>query len=193
MTELWNLRQTNLFAGLKPKTMNKVLDILQVRHVERGAYVFSPGDSCNRLYFLHHGRVKTFVLSEQGQEKIMHMFYSGDAFGGLLMGVAHDELPWAQALDDVVISYMDETAFKRFMQAFPDLCMNIFRYMADHHAEDMRRLAMVKMTQLKQINLYVCSDCQACDRAATFLRGWVNGRHNFQQIADVLPTYLEGI
>jgi hypothetical protein len=83
------------------------------------------------------------VYSEQGQEKIMHIFYPGDAFGGLLLGTAHGEVPWAQAMDEVIVSYMDESAFKRFMQTFPDLCMNIFRYMADHHADDMRRMGQV--------------------------------------------------
>jgi CRP/FNR family transcriptional regulator len=140
MTDLWNLRKLNLFVDLKPKTMEQVLRIVTVKHFQRGEFVFRPGDECDRLHLLQHGRVKTYVHSEQGQEKIMHVFYPGDAFGGLLFGTTHGELPWAQALEDVIVVSMDETAFKRFMQAFPDLCMNIFRYMADHHANDMRRL-----------------------------------------------------
>ena len=140
MNAMWNLRKLDLFSGLKPATMEQVLRIVSARHIERGEYLFRPGDPCNLLYFLHHGRVKTHVYSKQGQEKIMHIFYSGDAFGGLLLGTTHGEVPWAQAMDDVIVSYMVESAFKRFMQTFPDLCMNIFRYMADHHADDMRRM-----------------------------------------------------
>lgn len=140
MKDLWNLRKLNLFAGLKPETMEQVLSIVTVKHFQRGEFVFQPGDECDRLYLLQYGRIKTYVVSEQGQEKIMHVFYPGDAFGGLLFGTTYGELPWAEALEDVIVAYMDEVAFKRFMQAFPDLCMNIFRYMADHHADDMRRL-----------------------------------------------------
>lgn len=140
MSDLWNLRQLNLFVNLKPQTMEQVLRIVTVKHCPRSEFVFRPGDACDRLYLLQHGRIKTYVLSEQGQEKIMHVFYPGDAFGGLLFGTTRGELPWAQALEDVIVVSMDETAFKRFMQLFPDLCMSIFRYMADHHADDMRRL-----------------------------------------------------
>lgn len=140
MSDLWNLRKLNLFVDLKPKTMEQVLRIVTVKHIQRGKFVFRPGDACDRLYLLQHGRVKTYVNSEQGQEKIMHVFYPGDAFGGVLFGTTHGELPWAKALEDVIVVSMDEAAFKRFIQAFPDLCINIFRYMADHHAEDMRRL-----------------------------------------------------
>ena len=120
--------------------MEQVLRIVTVKCFARGEFVFRPGDPCDRLHLLQHGRVKTFVYSEQGQEKIMHIFYPGDAFGALLLGTPHGELPRAQAMDDVVTSSMDKVAFKRFMQFFPDLCMNIFGYMAEHHAVDMRRL-----------------------------------------------------
>jgi len=140
LDEMWNLQQLDLFSDLNAEMREEVLRIVSVKYIERGDFIFRPGDPCNRLYLLHHGRVKSFVYSEQGQEKIMHIFYPGDAFGGLLMGTTYGELPWAQAMDDVIVSYLDETAFKRFMQTFPDLCMNIFRYMADHHADDMRRM-----------------------------------------------------
>jgi CRP-like cAMP-binding protein len=150
MTELWNLHKLNLFSDLQPKTMEQVLRIVTVKHFHRGEFVFRPGDACDRLYLLQHGRIKAYVLSEQGQEKIMHVFYPGDAFGGLLFGMTHGELPWAEALEDVIVVYMDEAAFKRFMQAFPDLCMNLFRYMADHHADDMRRLESFIHTDASQ-------------------------------------------
>ena len=138
--DMWSLRRLNLFEGIGRETMEQVLQIVTVKHFARGEFLFRPGDPEDRLYLLHHGRVKTYVHSVHGQEKIMHLFHPGDAFGGLLLGTTHGELPWAQALDDVVVSSMDEAAFKRFMQTLPDLCMNLFRYLARHHADDMRRL-----------------------------------------------------
>ncbi len=140
MSELWNLPRLNLFDDLQPETMELVMSIVTVRQFRRQSIIFRPGDPGNRFCFLHHGRVKTYRLSEQGHEKIMHIFLPGDAFGDLLFGAPGGELPWAETLDDVVISFMDELAFKRFMVELPDLCLNIFRYMAAHHAADMRRL-----------------------------------------------------
>ena len=140
MNDIWNLRQLNLFSGLNPTIMEQVLGIVTIRQFQRGEFIFRPGDPCQQLYLLHYGRVKTYTLSEQGQEKIMHIFLPGDAFGDLLFGAPHGELPWAQALDNVVVSFMDEAAFIRFMRTLPELCLNIFRYMANHHADDMRRL-----------------------------------------------------
>jgi CRP/FNR family transcriptional regulator len=148
--DLWNLKQLNLFAGLDSEEVNQVLSIVTVQQFRRGSFIFQPGDPGDRFYLLHNGRVKTYVISKQGQEKIMHIFRPGDAFGGLMQDTHPGKLPWAQALDDVVVSFMDEDAFKRFMLAFPDLCLNIFRYMAAHHAKDMRRLEMLMHTNASQ-------------------------------------------
>jgi len=89
LNELRNLRQLDLFSDLKPNTIEQILRIITVRHFESGEYIFRPGDPCDRLYLLHHGRVKTHVYSNSGQEKIMHIFHPGDAFGGLLLSTTH--------------------------------------------------------------------------------------------------------
>jgi CRP-like cAMP-binding protein len=147
---MWNLKQLNLFAGLTSQQVNQILGIVTVQQFRRGRFIFQPGDPGERFYLLHHGRVKTYTISKQGQEKIMHIFYPGDAFGRLMHNPHPGKQPWAQALDDVVVSFMDEIAFKRFMLEFPDLCLNIFRYMAAHHAKDMRRLETLMHTNASQ-------------------------------------------
>ncbi|MEJ2351036.1 MAG: Crp/Fnr family transcriptional regulator [Anaerolineales bacterium] len=147
---LWNLKELNLLAGLMSEQVNQILNIVTAQQFRRGSFIFQPGDSDERFYLLHHGRVKTYIISKQGKEKIMHIFYPGDAFGSLMRGTQPGKQPWAQALDDVVVSFMDENAFKRFMLEFPDLCLNIFRFMAAHHAKDMRRLETLMHTNASQ-------------------------------------------
>jgi len=186
VAEVWNLQRLNLFAGLKPETMEQVLRIVTVEQIARGEFVFRPGDPENRLYLLHHGRVKTYVLTERGQEKIMHLFHPGDAFGGLLLGTTHGELPWAQALDDVVVSSLDETAFKRFMQTLPDLCMGLFRYLAAHHANDMRRLETLIHTDASQrlvLTLLELGDRTGCAGAESFELG---ARFSHEDLANMI-------
>lgn len=130
----------SLWADLQSTEMDELLQIVTVKGFRSGEILFTPEDAPDFLYLLQHGRVKTFVYSPQGQEKIMHIFCPGDAFGGLLMGVVDDKLPWAQAIGDVVLCMMDEVAFKRFMQRCPNTCFGLFRYMSAHHVQDMRRI-----------------------------------------------------
>ena len=133
--------------------MDQLLQIVTVRGYRKGTHLFTPHDTPDRLYLLQHGRVKTYVLTPQGQKKIMHIFCPGDAFGALLLGAVDGKLPWAEAIEDVILCSMDEIAFKRFMQRCPNMCLGLFRYMAAHHIEDTRRLQMLLHT--KAINRVV--------------------------------------
>ncbi len=139
MAYLWNLPQADLFADMTLDERETVLAVVTVEAFARGDHLFRPGDTNKRLFLLNHGRVKAYNYTSQGQKRIMHVFFPGDVFGGLLLGSDHGELPWAQAIDDVVASSLDEPAFKRFMQLFPFQCLALIRNMTFHHTEDMKR------------------------------------------------------
>lgn len=129
-----------LWAGMQKKEIDQLLEIVSVRSYENGELICTPADESQTLYLLQEGRIKTYVYSLQGDAKIMHIFAPGDAFGGLLMGSLENSLPYAEAVGDVVVCWLNEESFKLLMQRFPDICFGLFRYMADHHAADMHRI-----------------------------------------------------
>ena len=136
-----------MWEQMQESELVELLDIVTVQTFQTQELLFRPGDDPNRLYLLYHGQVKTYVLSPQGHEKIMHIFSPGDAFGGLLLGVVGEGLPWAKAMSDVVVCIMGETGFKSFMQRCPNLCLALFRYMTAHHVQDMERLERILHTK----------------------------------------------
>ncbi len=148
MLDLWSMRQLHLFKGLTSTEIDEVLELMVIRQYNTGDFIFHPNQTCRHLYLLHQGKVKLYVLTPQGREQILHILLPGDAFGGLLLGEPIAEMPYAHALEDVVVSSMDEAAFKHFMRAFPELCMNIFRYMSNRHAADVRRLETLLHTKM---------------------------------------------
>lgn len=144
------LQEFPLWADLQAKEIDELLEVVTIVGFKSGEILFDPESSPDYLYLLQHGRVKTYVFSPQGQEKIMHIFSPGDAFGGLLLGIVDGKLPWAQAIGDVITCVMDETAFMSFMQRCPGTCLGLFRYMAAHHVEDMRRIEQMLHTKAQQ-------------------------------------------
>lgn len=144
------LHEFPLWAELQNKELDELLEIVTLKGFKSGEILFTPADDPDYLFLLQHGRVKTYVYSPQGQEKIMHIFCPGDAFGGLLLGVVDGTLPWAQAIGDVVTCVMDEAAFMKFMQRCPGICLGLFRYLAAHHVEDMRRIEQMLHTKAPQ-------------------------------------------
>ena len=136
----WHIRDIHLLKGISPEELEKIFDITHTMTYDRGEILFHPEEHPRRLYFLHHGRVKSYTITPDGDLQILQIFHPGDAFGGLLMGVAEGVPIWAEAHDQVVATMMDEFCFKDFMRMTPNICFKLFQYMANHHAHDIIRL-----------------------------------------------------
>lgn len=147
VTGFMQLQQFPLFAGLAPEQLDAILRMVTVEAFIPGEIIVRTGDGADRINLLQRGRAKMYVVSAQGQEKIMCLFHPSDVFGGFLSGMHDEEFLWVQAVDDVVVSSMDESAFRRFIQDFPDLCVNLVHYLAARHAADLRRLNMLLHTR----------------------------------------------
>ena len=148
------LHEFPLWVNMQRWEMDELIRVVQIRGYSAGEMLFNPLDSPERLYLLQHGRVKTYTLSPEGQAKVMHVFCPGDAFGGLLMGAVDGLLPYAEAVDDVVVCMVDEVGFKSLMQRCPNTCFGLFRYMAKHHTEDMRRIEQLLHSRAQNRVLY---------------------------------------
>jgi CRP-like cAMP-binding protein len=135
----WHLSQVHFFDQLPPEVMARIEKRLRYRSYERGEVLCQPDDHTQVLFFLTQGRVKQYTLSNEGQERILHIFKAGDAFGGLLLGNHRELLPWTQALDDCTVVEVNRQTFDSFVQEAPEVCFRLFEFLADHHAEDIHR------------------------------------------------------
>ncbi|MDQ7024687.1 MAG: Crp/Fnr family transcriptional regulator [Anaerolineae bacterium] len=156
MLDVWHLRNINLLDGIDPIELDNILEVTQTQGFKRGEIIFEPHEHPHRLYLLHHGKVKSYTLTPKGDEWILQLFHPGDAFGGLLMGVAEGVPIWTEALDQVVVSTMNEDSFKQFQQIAPNTCFRLFRYMSNHHARTihaLRQLIHLKATYRLVITL----------------------------------------
>ena len=57
-------------------------DLVQNRRISRkGEHVFREGDSCQALYVVRSGSVKSYMLTEAGEEQVLGFYLPGDVFG----------------------------------------------------------------------------------------------------------------
>lgn len=129
-----------MWNNMTAAEMASLLDIVVIKGYTRGETLFTPFEEPNRLYLLQLGRVKTYMLTADGRQKILHIFAPGDAFGALLLGAVDGRLPWAEALGDVIVCSMDEAGFRDLMMRCPNMCLDLFQYVSQIHVEAMRRL-----------------------------------------------------
>lgn len=163
MSQVWNLRNIQLLHGIDPLELDNILNVTRTQVFKSGETIFDPDDHPKRFYLLHHGKVKSYTLTPKGDEWILQLFHPGDAFGGLLMGVVEGVPIWTEALDQVVVSMMDEESFKQFMRIAPDTCFRLFRYMSNHHAHTthaLRQLLHLKAAYRLVITLLDLANCR---------------------------------
>jgi CRP/FNR family transcriptional regulator, cyclic AMP receptor protein len=77
------LRKSPLFAGLNEEDLAALAGCLGRRVFGKGVIIFHKDSPGHTLYLIESGRVRTFILSDAGQEISLSLYGSGEAFGEL--------------------------------------------------------------------------------------------------------------
>ncbi len=82
--------------------------------------VFSQGDPADAVFYIQEGKVKVFVISEQGKEAVVALLGNGDFFGeGCLTGQPL-RLATVEAITDSVVMRLDKASIVRVLRDQPE-------------------------------------------------------------------------
>lgn len=79
------LREHHLFSALNESQLIQLIEESQLLNLEKGAYVFRQGDSCNSFGFIISGSVKIYRLTPDGQEKVFEVIGDRNTFAEAMM------------------------------------------------------------------------------------------------------------
>jgi len=77
------LQQTPVFAGMDESHLAGLAAHAITRRFVSGETIFMEGESSAGLWIVDSGRVKTYKLSAEGAEYVLHIFGPGDTFNDL--------------------------------------------------------------------------------------------------------------
>ena len=95
-----------------------------------GYLIYLQGTEATCFYFLKDGRVKSFIQSESGDERVLHIYEAGSLFGEASF---FDELPRvssAVALTDCQIVAIDRELVTQEISKDPELALAMLKYLA---------------------------------------------------------------
>ena len=114
-----------LFSGLPDDQLDIIASIAESKIAEKGAAIFSDGETANGFYVVADGTVKIYKLSMEGKEKILHIFGPAEPFGEVPV-FAGDNFPAnAQAVTKSRLLFFPREAFVRLITDNPSLCLNM--------------------------------------------------------------------
>lgn len=99
-----------LFNDLSPSELTHVAQGCMLRRLARADMVFRTGDPCEEFHVVATGQVKLFVLSSQGQEKVVELISAGQSFGEAIMFTDRPYILSAQALVDTLLLTVSKKA-----------------------------------------------------------------------------------
>lgn len=62
-------------TGLDELTLDKIASYVKFRKVKKSTFLVSQGEVCNHLYFIHSGCIRTYYLTQEGNEKTRHVAF----------------------------------------------------------------------------------------------------------------------
>lgn len=118
-----------------PKQVDRLMDLLEQRHLNEGDCLFRQGDLFDGLYFVAAGQVSVVLELSDGQMKRIRTYTVGNTIGE--MGLYRRTVRIASVIADKpsVLYFLSSETFERIESSDPVLASNIHRFIVDLLAE----------------------------------------------------------
>jgi CRP-like cAMP-binding protein len=96
--------------------------------------IFSQGDVADTVFFIHKGRVKITVLSEQGKEAVVGIFGEGLFFGDACLEGAELRTVTSHAMEECLITSISKSAMLATIGAEPKFAQFFISYLLSRNS-----------------------------------------------------------
>lgn len=114
-----------LFSDFQPPELTRIVQGCHLRRMGRNEMIFNVGDPCEEFFVVVTGQVKLFVISPNGQEKVVELVGPGNTFAEALMFLGHPYILSAQALSDTLIISVSKQAVFGEIERSPRFCLRM--------------------------------------------------------------------
>ncbi|MEJ2362532.1 MAG: fumarate/nitrate reduction transcriptional regulator Fnr [Gammaproteobacteria bacterium] len=131
-------------SGLSTGDLDALDRIIKRRRpLERGQHLYHAGDHFNAIFALRSGSLKTYVMSEDGEEHIVGVKMPGDLLGLSDINSPHYTRS-ARALETCSICEIPFERFEQLTREIPDLHHHILNMMSREIHQEQDRVTMCK-------------------------------------------------
>lgn len=114
------LQAMSLFEDLTPESVNEIAAGGWLTEYPRGTRVLSRGDTLDGIYAVFDGRLKLYMLSCNGDERVLRVLQPGDVFGEAIMFNRFPSPVFVETLTAVQLAYFPRELVVDALVAHPD-------------------------------------------------------------------------
>ncbi|MCG6936845.1 MAG: Crp/Fnr family transcriptional regulator [Gammaproteobacteria bacterium] len=125
------LKQHHLFSKLTELQLDRVYQNSQVIRLSDGEILFNQREQVRSFYMVLRGGIKLFIMSADGQEKIIEIVKPGQVFAEALMFADQADYPVSSAaLSDTEVLSINAKNFKNMLWDSTDTCLQLLAAMS---------------------------------------------------------------
>lgn len=125
------LRKAPLFSDLPEEELHALASRLGKRTFARGMILFHKDSPGQTLYLIESGRVRIFILSDNGQEMTLNVHGPGECFGEISLLDGKPRSAGAVAIEQTVAYVLHRDDFLCCLRDFPVLTQRVLELLAD--------------------------------------------------------------
>lgn len=116
--------QLKRYLQLNVSISEKVLDDIAMHFhpltAKRSTRLLSQNETCNKLYFINQGCIRTYYLTEQGQEKTRFIAFDGMIISSLSSFISQQpSFEFVETLENSELLYINRNDFYELTQQYP--------------------------------------------------------------------------
>ena len=178
-SEVTLLEQVPLFAGLSGEDLEAIERQAVSKRYRRGTIIIEYGDEANTLYFLVKGRVKVYVVGDDGKEVVFGERGQGSYVGELALLAEGKRSASVETLEDSEFLVLTRNSFNQIVADHPKIALGLLGDLA-------RRLCEISedLSDLALLDVYSRIAKLLKNSAAEEQGRLITGRLTHQAIAD---------
>lgn len=119
------------------------------RVTQRGEHIYRSGESFTSVFAIRSGYVKTYRITDAGDEQITGFYFPGEIFG--MDGISkHKYTNSAKALESTAICEIPFERFQELTFELPSLQTHFFQLMSQEIADDQQLITMLSKKTAEQ-------------------------------------------
>jgi CRP-like cAMP-binding protein len=121
------LRELSLFAKLDEPAVEGIVAQARRLSAERGEHLIRRGDHLDGMYAVLEGTLKIYLLSCNGDERVIRVVQPGDCFGEAIMFNAIPSPVFVQAVTQSQLYFLPRDAVYDALRGQPDFTFNMLQ------------------------------------------------------------------
>lgn len=125
------LRRNYMFRGLPERTLERIASLAARKVFQKGAVIFSQGDTGDALYGIASGRVRISASGSGGREVFLNIMEPGDTFGEIAVMDGGPRTAGATAIERTTLIVLKRVDFLALLEREPQLGIHLLKLLCE--------------------------------------------------------------